>query len=342
MSDDQSELDRGNDQAEQFRREPSIGWLSRLVTRLGFQEAPSLREVLEEAISRQGTTGEGFAPQQREMLLRTIRFGELRVDDVMVPRADVLAVEEKTTIAELLAVFKQAGHSRLPVYRETLDDPLGMVHIKDLMSWMLDAAPKSARKLLGGETIEEPGFGKIDFSQTLAATGIKRKVLFVPGSMPALNLFLRMQTTHIHLAIVVDEYGGTDGLVSIEDLVEQIMGEIEDEHDEDEGEAIVEEAPNRFVALGRTDIEELEKRLGRTLTTPDDEEDYDTLGGLLSSLAGHVPARGEHVRHPAGVEFDVIEADPRRVKKVRITLVDPATPAGDLASDPQADGSMPA
>ncbi len=301
--------------ADNGRSPPPLGWLTRLKTRLGFQEEPSLREVLEEAISRQKEQGDDFAPQQREMLLRTIRFGELRVDDVMVPRADVIAIEDSATIAEALEEFRQAGHSRLPIYHETLDDLKGMVHIKDLMSWLLEQAGSPAVRRLAAL---RPDLSGLDLTRTLASAGIARKVLFVPGSMPALNLFLRMQTTHIHLAMVVDEYGGTDGLVSIEDLVEQIMGEIEDEHDDDDGDNLIEATPQGVVASGRTPIADLEEHLGLALTSPEDDEDFDTLGGLLFTLLGRVPSRGEHIRHASGIEFEVLEADPRRVKKVRI------------------------
>ncbi|MEZ5926178.1 MAG: hemolysin family protein [Hyphomicrobiaceae bacterium] len=304
-----------------------IGWLNRLMTRLGFQEAPTMRGVLEKALDEASHGGLTLAPSQREMLLRTMRFGELRVDDVMVPRADIIAVDESATLGELLAEFRRAEHSRLPVYHETLDDLRGMVHIKDLLAWIVD-------KALGRETTEidrtvaddphavlasltSAELARVDLSQELKSVKIRRSVLFVPPSMPALNLLLRMQSTHVHLAMVIDEYGGTDGLVSIEDLVEQIVGDIEDEHDDDEG-LLVEDPVQGLIASARAPISELESRYSVRLVDEEEAEDIDTLGGLIAIMADRVPVRGELIAHPAGLEFEILEADPRRVKKVKV------------------------
>ena len=183
---------------------------------------PTLRESLEEALEGHDDTGRTLTPEERHMLGNILSFGELRVDDVMVPRADVIAVEESTSLAELLRLYHEDNHSRMPIYRETLDDPIGMVHIKDLVEYLTppDADSDSVRPLS---------------NRHFAMKDVRRDVLFVPPSMPALDLLLKMQTSHTHLALVIDEYGGTDGLVSIEDLVEEIVGDIEDEHDTDEG-----------------------------------------------------------------------------------------------------------
>jgi CBS domain containing-hemolysin-like protein len=244
------------------------------------------------------------------MLLKMLRFGKLTVEDVMVPRADIIAVEESMTVAELMGVFREAEHSRLPVYRETLDDPRGMIHIRDLMSWITTVAEKS-----GGANLD---LGAVDLASTVGSIDITREILYVPPSMPVLDLLLRMQLSRRHLALVVDEYGGTDGLVSIEDLVEEVVGEIEDEHDVAE-EAMIRADPRLgLVADARTPIEDLARHLGVELVTPEQEEDIDTIGGLVFSLAGRIPARGELVRHPSGIEFEVLEADPRRIKKLRI------------------------
>ena len=244
------------------------------------------------------------------MLLKMLRFGKLTVEDVMVPRADIIAVEESMTVAELMAVFREAEHSRLPVYRETLDDPRGMIHIRDLMSWITTAAEKS-----GAPNLD---LGAVNLASTVGSIDITREILYVPPSMPVLDLLLRMQLSRRHLALVVDEYGGTDGLVSIEDLVEEVVGEIEDEHDVAE-EAMIRQDPKLgLIADARTPIEDLARHLGVELATPEQEEDIDTIGGLVFSLAGRIPARGELVRHPSGIEFEVLEADPRRIKKLRI------------------------
>jgi CBS domain containing-hemolysin-like protein len=228
----------------------------------------------------------------------------------MVPRADIIAVEEQASVAEVMGVFRQAEHSRLPVYRETLDDPRGMIHIRDLMSWITTEAESA-----DGFSLD---LGAVDLSRAIGAINITREILYVPDSMPVLDLLLRMQLSRRHLALVVDEYGGTDGLVSIEDLVEEVVGEIEDEHDVAE-EALIREDPRLgLVADARTPIEELEKHLGEQLVSPEQEEDIDTIGGLVFSLAGRIPARGELVRHPSGIEFEVLDADPRRIRKLRI------------------------
>ncbi len=289
--------------------EPS--WLERLLARFGLGEEPDLREVIEDALTRSKGAGDNtFSGQERAMLLKMLRFGKLTVEDVMVPRADIIAVEESTTVAELMGVFREAEHSRLPVYRQTLDDPRGMIHIRDLMSWITTAAEKSDSASLD--------LGAVDLGSTVGTIDLIREILYVPPSMPVLDLLLRMQLSRRHLALVVDEYGGTDGLVSIEDLVEEVVGEIEDEHDVAEEAMIREDARLGLIADARTPIEMLERHLGVELATPEQEEELDTIGGLVFSLAGRIPARGELVRHPSGIEFEVLEADPRRIKKLRI------------------------
>jgi len=285
--------------------EPS--WLERLLARFGLGEEPDLRDVIEDALARSKDT---FSAEERTMLLNILRFGKLTVEDVMVPRADIIAVEEQASIAEVMGVFRQAEHSRLPVYRETLDDPRGMIHIRDLMSWITTEAESA-----DGFSLD---LGAVDLSRAIGSINITREILYVPDSMPVLDLLLRMQLARRHLALVVDEYGGTDGLVTIEDLVEEVVGEIEDEHDVAE-EAMIREDPRLgLVADARTPIAELEEHLGERLASPEQEEDVDTIGGLVFSLAGRIPARGELVGHPSGIEFEVLDADPRRIRKLRI------------------------
>ena len=288
--------------------EPS--WLERLLARFGLGEEPDLREVIEDALARSKGGADTFSAQERAMLLNILRFGKLTVEDVMVPRADIVAVEESMTVAELMGVFREAEHSRLPVYRETLDDPRGMIHIRDLMSWITTAAEKA-----GAASLD---LGAVDLGTTVGAINITREILYVPPSMPVLDLLLRMQLSRRHLALVVDEYGGTDGLVSIEDLVEEVVGEIEDEHDVADEPLIRDDLRLGLIADARTSIEALEEHLGEQLISPEQEEDIDTIGGLVFSLAGRIPARGELVRHPSGIEFEVLDADPRRMKKLRI------------------------
>ncbi len=267
-------------------------WLAKLFGRSQDDEILSHEDALDAA--------------QEQMMDAAQRFHVLRVDDVMVPRAGITAIDSTATLTELSNAFKEAGHSRLPIYKETLDDPTGMVHIKDLLPYlMLDAKGRSGKTYPDKKVIQY----------------IKRPVLYVPPSMLAQDLLRRMQARRVHMAIVVDEYGGTDGLVTIEDLVEPIVGDIDDEHDEAEPEVqIVTDKGGRSVweADGRITIEDFEAALGRDFATDDEEEDVDTLGGLIFTLAGRVPERGEIIRHDTGLEFEVMDADPRRVKRLRI------------------------
>jgi CBS domain containing-hemolysin-like protein len=199
----------------------------------------------------------------------------------------------------LVALFREAQHSRLPIYRETLDDPIGMLHIKDVFA-LIESGPA----------------GQLRWTPT-PITKLKREVLFVPAAMPALDLLLKMQATRIHLALVVDEYGGTDGLVSIENLVEEIVGDIDDEHDVEEVPDIVARLDGKYDADARVDLDDFKERTGIDLTGTETEEDVDTLAGIVAAALGRVPVRGEIVSHE-GVEFEVLEADPRRAKRLRI------------------------
>ena len=330
--------------ASQDAVEPAQGWLSALRARLGIPGSPSLRATLEAELKSAGD-GHAFSAEEREMLLRILRFGALRVHDVMVPRADIIAVDENEPIRELLRTFDVAGVSRVPLFRESLDDPRGMVHVKDLLRWLYgDAAGRAADgNGLANHTspateptatpAEPPlDLARTDLSKSIASTKLRRPMIYAPPSMPAANLLIRMQSTHIHMALVVDEYGGTDGLVTIEDLVEQIVGDIEDEHDEVEAANIVSDAKLGLLTAARTPVRELEQHLGIQLLKEDEEADIDTLGGLVFQLVGRVPARGELIRHPAGVEFEVLDADPRRVKKLRVHVTrQPAAVEGNVA-----------
>ncbi|RTL72498.1 MAG: HlyC/CorC family transporter [Hyphomicrobiales bacterium] len=322
--------------------ESNLGWLAALRARLGLPGAPTLRATLEDALRRTGDD-QAFSAEEREMLLRILRFGALRVVDVMVPRADIIAVDENEPVHELLRTLDAAGVSRVPLFRETLDDPRGMVHVKDLMRWLMGSAlnrpaiegyqaPLAARPGAADRPAAPapeaapatPDLGRIDLTKPISSTRLKRPVLYVPPSMPAANLLIRMQSSHIHMALVVDEYGGTDGLITIEDLVEQIVGEIEDEHDEAEDAPITADAKQGLVTPARTSVKDLEAHLGLKLLTPEEAEDIDTLGGLVFSIVGRVPARGELIRHGSGVEFEVLDADPRRIKKLRVHPPKPA------------------
>ncbi len=290
---------------------------SRLRALFGADRDTSLRESLEEMIEQHGgDNGNGeFRPEARLMMLKLVEFADLRVDDVMVPRADIIAIEASAPLSALLDIFADANHSRLPVYREILDDPVGMIHIKDVMRWVTE---RNSGQMSGGKGRKPLNLTRAQLSIPVEDLDLMREMLFVPPSMPAADLLVKMQSTRSHMAIVVDEYGGTDGLVTIEDVMEQIVGDISDEHDET-GELRLKPASNgTLVADARADIDDVEKVLGVDLLPDDQEEDADTLGGLIFTMLGRVPVRGELVRHGSGLEFEIVEADPRRVRKLRI------------------------
>ena len=221
----------------------------------------------------------------------------LRVSDVASPKAEIIAVEQSASLADIVVQFRESGYSRIPVYEDTLDKPLGLLLLKDLA-------------LRYGFN----GHHEIDLQALL------RPILYVPPSMPLSVLLRKMQAERTHFALVIDEYGGVDGLVTIEDLLEQVVGEIEDEHDTEEDAMIVQESPEALLVDARTELEELEDALGFALADHVDDEEIETLGGLIFLLAGHVPIRGEVIAHPSGVEFEVIEADLRRIKRLRLHL----------------------
>lgn len=233
-----------------------------------------------------------------------INLRRKRVDDVAIPKADITAVPVTSDLEELVAVFRESGLTRLPVYDGTLDTPVGMAHLKDLaLTHGFNGAASTPFDL----------------------KALLRPLVFVPPSMTIGVLLTKMQAERRHMALVIDEYGGVDGLVTIEDLIEQVIGEIEDEHDVDEGKYWTVEKPGTYLALAKTPLEDFEAEIGHSLTDHDDvdEEEIDTLGGLVFMLSGRVPARGEVVLHPDGPEFEVIEADPRRIKRLRVRTQGP-------------------
>jgi magnesium and cobalt transporter len=286
--------------------------IKRLIQKITGQdaEAAAIRESLEEVIEESERESPDLSAQERVLMGNLLRFGDLKVADVMVPRAEIVAVDEGTGLAELLKLFREAQHSRLPVFRETLDDPVGLIHVKDVLG-LLEAEPDGAYCV----------------SPNAKITSLMRTVLFAPPSMRALDLLLKMQASHTHLALVIDEYGGTDGLVSIEDIIEQIVGDIADEHDEVA--ATVKPDGDGFIADARIDLDDFKDETGHDFLVEDGEPapDIDSLGGLVVSLLGRVPQRGEIITHPDGSEFQVLEADPRRVRKLRVTLPKALKPA---------------
>jgi len=261
----------------------------------------SVRESIEDVLGDSAADDEdGFSREELHMLRNLLGFRDVRIEDVMVPRADIEATEIDSPQPQVLAQFADCGHSRMPIYRETLDQPLGMLHVKDLMSAMHEKAD----------------INDIDVHSLI------RPLIFVPPSMPALDLLLKMQATRSHMALVIDEYGGTDGLVTIEDLIEEIVGDIEDEHDEDGANLLRQESAGHWRAQARLTMPELEEKLALPFSDDNDFEDIDTLGGLVFAIAGRVPERGEMISYQfedgSEVEFVIRDGDPRRIKIVDI------------------------
>jgi magnesium and cobalt transporter len=274
-----------SDEAEPPGQRP--GFLSRLFGAVPESEGEHINGKSHDTAEARGNGARAFG-------LSNLR--QMRVEDVAIPRAEIVSVSCDATLPELVETFRESGLTRLPVYDGTLDVPVGLIHLKDVAlryGFQEDSAGFSLRTML-------------------------RPLLFAPPSMPIGVLLAKMQTDRTHMALVIDEYGGVDGLVTIEDLIEQVIGEIEDEHDVEEARTWQREGERSWLALARTPLEEFQPEIGIDLGAIDEEEEVDTLGGLVFLLTGRVPARGEVVPHPSGVEFEVIDADPRRIKRLRV------------------------
>lgn len=246
-------------------------------------------------------------------------FKTLSVEEVMTPRADIVAVEIACPFNELLARFLEAEHTRMPIYRDTLDDPVGQVHVKDVFKMLVDESIRPA-------------------PDERVLRRLRREVLYAPGSMRAADLMLKMQASRIHMALIIDEFGGTDGLVTLEDLIEAVVGEIDDEHDEAVRAKVIARPGGFIEADGRAPLEDLEAAMQRSLVPADLDEDIDTVAGLVSALAGRVPQRGEVIAHPDGFDFEIADADPRRVKRVRVRPLTPVAAADAEPPAPEPDG----
>jgi magnesium and cobalt transporter len=279
-------------QPDQDRAVSRLRRLLRLIRRR--RNGESLRDTIDEMFEEPTTEGpDRLGAHERVLIGNILKGHDQTAADVMVPRVDIVALDVETPFPEVVRFIIEQGHSRVPVYRETPDDVIGFIHVKDVL------APVAERR--------EPKLAPL-----------LRKLLFVAPSLPILDLLVQMRQARTHIAMVVDEFGGIDGLVTIEDLIEEIVGEIEDEHDVADGPYLVERADGTLIADARTPIEALEERQGLRLRPVGDQEEVDTLGGLVSTLAGRVPKRGEVIAHPSGIEFEVLEGDPRRIKRLRV------------------------
>jgi len=311
-------------------REQQPGLFERLRALLGLTPA-SVRDDIEDAIDE--SAGAEFTPQERAILKNVLKLHDVRVADIMVPRADIVALAFDTPLHEVLDLFRTAGHSRLPVYEDTLDDPRGMIHIRDFVVF-LASDPRFGLGAVPDETDQSMRNGS-SLDMPLAAASILRPVLYAPPSMPALDLLLKMQASRTHMALVIDEYGGTDGLVSIEDVVESIVGDIEDEHDEAEPPELHWAGDGVLIAEARAPLDEVSAAVGFDFASLAEAEGVDTIGGLVTVAAGRVPSRGEILRGPGAFEFEVLDADPRRIKRLKMRSL--ATRGGKPAAPPAPD-----
>ena len=300
------------------------GWFFRFLTQIGLRSKGTLRDDLNEALAGEGDAGDVFSPEERAMLQNILRLRERRVEDVMVPRAEIHAVDQDISLGDLLQVFEETGHSRMPVYDDTLDDPRGMVLVKDLLLHIVSVSGggNGNSKSNGKDTDTAPAkldFSKVALEKSLSKINITRKVIFVPPSMLAADLMARMQASRTQMALVIDEYGGTDGLVSLEDIVEEVVGEIEDEHDDDDDDLmIIQMGDSVWTVDPRVELEKVIEVIGESFDPGEHGEDVDTIGGLVYSLTGYIPVRGEVVRGLPGFEFRILDADPRRVRRLQV------------------------
>jgi CBS domain containing-hemolysin-like protein len=337
-SSDSSSSEEGSSpsRSEQPNKSSNTFW-TRALRLLRPSQGEKLREDLADALLSDVNVSNAFSPEERSMLHNILRFREVRVEDIMVPRADIEAVDITMTLGDLMIHFEETGRSRMPVYGDNLDDARGFVHIRDLLSYLAKQARNKRRagtragaqsgpiiQLVGDKPekqVKAPkaafDLGRVDLEKTVAEAGLVRKILFVPPSMLASDLLQSMQAARTQLALVIDEYGGTDGLVSHEDIVEMVIGDVEDEHDDEEV-MFQRTGDDIFVADARIELEEIAEAIGHDFDIKDRLEDVDTLGGLIFSALGRIPVRGEVVQAVPGFEFQILEADPRRIKRVRI------------------------
>lgn len=322
-ADARSEAAKDNDADSQSTTRPhhaeKRSIFSGLFPFLRSRQTSSIREDLTDALSDREGGDQAFSAEERAMLNNILRLREVRVEDVMIPRSDIEAVDMTLPLGELLELFEESGHSRMPVYVESLDDARGMVHIRDVMNYLTRASrtsqsdPDDKSKKQSGEH----DLSRIDLSRPIGELNVVRKVLFVPSSMLATDLMARMKAQRIQMALVIDEYGGTDGLVSLEDIVEMVVGDIEDEHDDEEI-LITKLSDGVYLVDALAELDDVAALIGSDFSFEEHGEDVDTIGGLVFSVLGRIPATGEVVEAVPNYEFHILESDPRRIRKVRI------------------------
>ncbi len=294
MSDSEPPDGDGQPRQTQHRNGGSLARLRNLLRLLRRPASRGPEAAMEALITAADLDGETrITPQERFLIRNILKVHERNAGDVMVPRVDIVALDLDQPFSEVVKCMVEHGHSRVPVYRESLDDVIGFIHVKDVLAPVADRRPAKLERLL-------------------------RKVLYVAPSLPILDLLVQMRQARTHIAMVVDEFGGIDGLVTIEDLIEEIVGEIEDEHDVPETPTLIERPDGSIIADARIPIDSVEEQHGISLRPEGEEETVDTLGGLVFTLAGRVPKRGEVIAHPDGIEFEILDADPRRVKRLRL------------------------
>lgn len=292
--------DRIQEGAEHPPKSGGLGGFLRGVFRSSRGEEGGLRETLEELLGERSDASDTLSDDEALLITNVLRLREVMVEDVMVPRAEIVSVNVEDSVEDIIALFVSSGHSRLPAFRDTLDNPLGMIHIKDMVCPVAGIAT--------------------------SVESAVREVLYISPSARIFDLIREMRLRRIHMALIVDEYGGIDGLVTIEDLIEQIVGDIVDEHDHDTEPDLILRDDGTAEVDGRMELEDFEKHFGGSLFTEEEREEIDTLGGLVFRLAGRVPARGEVIRREGGPDFEILDANPRTIKRVRVVRLPPASP----------------
>lgn len=312
----------------------SDSWYERLLHVFSVKPKDTLRNQLNEALDSSPFSDSTFSPLERSMLKNILGLNMIKVDDVMKPRTEIVAISINNTLSDLIQLFKTCGHSRVIVFEETIDDALGMIHIRDLVGYLcFDTRSDVSQTAKENSSETSEGFGAdsseltqwrpgIDLKVPLLQVNLHLPVLFIPPTMPAIDLLVKMQTSRTHLALVIDEYGSTDGLISIEDLIEKIVGDIQDEHDQQHVRMVYRTSEKTFVVDARASLEELTEatQIDFIALAGDKIEEIETIGGFIITLIGYVPGKGEIIKGPKNLVFNILDADPLRIKKLQFYI----------------------